>query len=389
MTKILHTSDWHLGHVLYGYDREDEQRHMLRQVQDIVSREQPDIFLLPGDIYHNAQAPAPVQRLFADTLVNLHALAPKMDIVVTAGNHDSGARHDIFRTPWEQFGVHSFGVLDRDHLLDHHILHFPGKAWIIALPYFYSNQETFKAVYSSLVAEVSARNTGQEPVVAMAHITVSGADFHGHRLAGADSVGGLDAFSSEKLEEGVDYLALGHIHHAQNVGDDPRMRYSGSPLAVSFDENYEHSLSLITLNRHGDEPELTTIPLEPLRQLKTLPQRGFAPWEELLETLKDLPDEDDSYIRLNVTAGSTLPATPNVDVMQAVKGKQCRFCLINLEHREDEELERSQMNVQQFQQASPLDIIKRYARETQTPFTDDMETLFRQVMNEVKTEEED
>ena len=90
--KILHTSDWHLGHTLYNYDRTEEQLSMLQQIEDIVHNEQPDVFLLCGDVYHTSQPSASVQTMFTDALVQIHHACPSMTIVVTAGNHDSGTK---------------------------------------------------------------------------------------------------------------------------------------------------------------------------------------------------------------------------------------------------------------------------------------------------------
>ena len=62
--KILHTSDWHLGHTLYNYDRTEEQMAMLLQMVDIVREEKPDVFLLCGDVYHTPQPSASVQTMY-------------------------------------------------------------------------------------------------------------------------------------------------------------------------------------------------------------------------------------------------------------------------------------------------------------------------------------
>ena len=389
MTKILHTSDWHLGSTLYGYDRHDEMLAMLRQMEQIVEEEQPDLFLLSGDIYHNAQAPASVQQWLSNFLVTLHDKAPEMDIVMTAGNHDSGARHDIFSKPWSRFRVHSFGLLDRQRLFEHHVLHFPGKAWVVALPYFYANEEGFAQVFNTLMEEVERRNTQLEPVVAMAHITVGGCDFTGHRRVGTATVGGLDAVDAGRLKGDPDYVALGHIHHAQWLGHSHRWRYCGSPLPVSFDENYEHSVSIININHHGDEPTLEKIAIQPLRPLKTLPEKGFGQWDEVIRTLKEFPEDEEAYIRLNVNAHDDLPPTPDVEARQAVEGKRCRYCVINIEHTEAEERIQHDMDIHDFRHAEPVDIIKLYTKETEQPFTDDMEKLFAQVVDEVRAEEKE
>ena len=110
--KILHTSDWHLGHVLYGYDRTNEQHAMLDQMADIVEKHKPDLFLLCGDVYHTSQPSAAVQTMLTDGLVRIHNAYPEMTIVMTAGNHDSGTKHEIFKTPWRALGVYAIGQLE-------------------------------------------------------------------------------------------------------------------------------------------------------------------------------------------------------------------------------------------------------------------------------------
>ena len=99
--KILHTSDWHLGHTLYNYDRTEEQQDMLKQMVDIVVEQKPDVFLLCGDVYHTSQPSASVQTMLANALVRIHDAHPQMAIIMTAGNHDSGSKHEIFRIPWQ------------------------------------------------------------------------------------------------------------------------------------------------------------------------------------------------------------------------------------------------------------------------------------------------
>ena len=74
--KILHTSDWHLGHTLYNYDRTEEQMAMLLQMVNIVREEKPDVFLLCGDVYHTPQPSAAVQTMFTNALVEITVLLP-------------------------------------------------------------------------------------------------------------------------------------------------------------------------------------------------------------------------------------------------------------------------------------------------------------------------
>lgn len=93
--KILHTSDWHLGHMLYNYDRTAEQGAMLYQMIHLVERHQPDVFLVAGDIFHTSTPSASVQTMLAEAIVEIHKACPEMTIVLTAGNHDSASKHEI------------------------------------------------------------------------------------------------------------------------------------------------------------------------------------------------------------------------------------------------------------------------------------------------------
>mgnify|MGYP000320360227 CR=1 FL=1 len=97
--KILHTSDWHLGHTLYNYDRTAEQQAFLRQLTRIVTEEQPDAMVVSGDIYHYSSPAAATQKMYTDAMLNIHQACPGMAIVVTAGNHDSSSKLDDRQQP--------------------------------------------------------------------------------------------------------------------------------------------------------------------------------------------------------------------------------------------------------------------------------------------------
>ena len=133
--KVLHTSDWHLGHTLYNYERSEEQQAMLDQIVRIVAERQPDLFLLCGDVYHTVQPTAATQQLFINALMRIREAAPAMKILVLAGNHDSATRHEIFRTAWEALGVTAIGLLNRDASPDHYMLELPGKGFVVGVPY--------------------------------------------------------------------------------------------------------------------------------------------------------------------------------------------------------------------------------------------------------------
>ena len=126
--KILHTSDWHLGHTLYNYDRSREQQAFLQQLTRIVAEEKPDAMVVSGDIYHYSTPSASTQK-----------------IVVTAGNHDSSSKLEIDSSLWNHFGVKVVGNIERNQEevnLEKHIVEVKDergilKGYIIAVPHVY------------------------------------------------------------------------------------------------------------------------------------------------------------------------------------------------------------------------------------------------------------
>lgn len=200
MMKILHTSDWHLGHVLYGHERLEEQRTMLDQMTRIVKKEQPDAMVVCGDVYHLSQPSASVQTMLSEALVSLRLACPSMAIVVTAGNHDSGSRHEVFRTPWRALGVHAIGNLHRD-APEEHIIEVAGKGFVVAVPYAHERNIP-EGFFQRLLDLTAERNTGGLPVVLTAHTTVRGCDFLGHENVRDSVVGGIDSVDVSAFAEG-------------------------------------------------------------------------------------------------------------------------------------------------------------------------------------------
>lgn len=389
MFRFIHTSDWHLGHVLYGHDRLAEQRVMIDRIVGIVSDEQPDALLISGDIYHTAQPSASAQSLFTDAMVRLRQACPAMSIIVTAGNHDSASRHEVFAPAWDMLGVHAVGMLDIDHP-DRHIFRIGDRGIVVALPYINARHD-IALISARLMARVTEINPDDLPVVIMAHTTVTGSEFTGHDDAGEHTVGGIDAVDIREFGSGYDYLALGHIHCPQWVrGTATRCaRYSGSPLAVSFDEAYEHSVSLVTIDSAGCEPQVRTIPVESSRPLVTLPAEGFAGRDEVLGLLRSFPDDIDAYIRLKVSVDDTLPPSFVDEVNDTIAPKKCRLCLINTMREATAGHDAPQLSVSELQSKRPADIFEMYMAGVGKPVTDDLRELFETVVRSVTEEARD
>ena len=387
--KVLHTSDWHLGHTLYGYDRSEEQQSMLNQMVEIVAKEQPDVMLVSGDVYDTSQPSAAVQRMFSEGMLKIREACKEMKIVVTAGNHDSGSKHEINQELWQCMGVEMIGTLNRDEAQwEHYIIEIKDKGYVVAVPYVYERNMP-EELFQKLLDKVVERNSKNLPVVMMAHLTVKGSNFSGHEQADERIVGGIESCGLEMMGEGYDYLALGHIHKEQFIkGSEERVRYSGTPIAVSFDEAYSHSVTMVEIAEHGMKPEVRTIEIENIHPLVTLPSRGYAEWNEVMNELMTYPDDIASYIRLNVKIKDFLPYEAKEMVEETVKEKQCRFCYINPCEKEENEGEGEfqAMNVAELQRRTPMEIAELYAKDKGLDFDEEMQGLFNEVLHDIEDE---
>lgn len=392
--KILHTSDWHLGHALYNYDRSREQQAFLEQLADIVAEEQPDAMVVSGDIYHYSSPAASTQRMYTDAMLQVHLACPEMTIVVTAGNHDSSSKLEIDSSLWHHFGVRVVGNIERTQEevnLEKHIITVGEKGYVVAVPHVYPQnfpmldtdtprEQRQARFFQALLDEVEKINIEQLPVVLMAHLSIEGSDRSGHD----ESIGGIEYVPLNSLGSGYDYLALGHIHCPQNIkGSNHRARYCGTPIPVSFDETFPHSISIVELER-GEEPRIRTREIVNPMPLVTLPSQP-VPFEEALKLLQEYPEEKAAYIRLNVLIKDYLAPDCNELASNAAKGKACKYCYIKINREQQTADSRTKhISIQEIHEMAPLEIAKLYYQEAEGEEMDEelcqlMETAVQRV----------
>ena len=394
--KIIHTADWHLGHVLYNYDRHEEQQSMLEQMVEIVEAEQPDVFILAGDVFDNAQPSAAIQTMLSDALVKMHRANPDMAIVSIAGNHDSGSRHTIFHSAWKILNVIVLGNVYREETdFSKYVVEINDKGYVVAVPYA-AERNTPDRFFERLQEYVAEKNAEKQlPVIMTAHLAVSGGDFKGHDNASELVVGGLDCQDLSVFGEGYDYVALGHIHRAQFIrGSEKRVRYSGTPIAISFDEvesGNEHSVSVVEIDKHGDLPRVRTIAIHNPHPLVNIPAEGFAEWDEVKSLFAEYPADIPSYIRLNVSVNSFLPPLANDEAVQISRDKQCRFCFINAKRNviQQQGSEHRQFTTSEFQHLTPMQVAEFYLESKNIEFSDDLKEMFEEALKVLNETAED
>ena len=238
--RLLHTSDWHLGRTFYRESLIDAQRAFLEHLLTVVQEREVDAVLVAGDIYDRAIPSLDAVALFDHALNSLADL--QVPVIMISGNHDSPQRLGVTSRLIERAGIH----LRTDPATCHTpaVLHDAhGPVAFYGLPYlepFLTREEmeadkpTHEAVLGAAMdrvrADLATRPAGTRSVV-LAHAFVTG----GHTSDSERDItaGGIPTVPAAVFE-GIDYVALGHLHRPQKVTD--RIRYSGSPLAYSFSE---------------------------------------------------------------------------------------------------------------------------------------------------------
>lgn len=342
--KIIHTSDWHLGHRLYNYDRSDEEADFFRQLAELVEKEHPDALVVSGDVFHTGAPGNDVAKNFTDSLLAVVSCCPGMETVVIAGNHDSYSRLVVDEALWKHCRVHVFGTPAEDEsgnaVLDGNIVELPGKGYIAAVPFCHARNfpmvpgtdENDRAAtyFAALSARVVERNAAKLPCVLVAHLAV-GKDTS---FTGQDRqcvIGGEECVDPETLGSGYDYIALGHIHCPQWVKGGGRIaRYCGTPRAIHFDETYPHGVDVVEVAA-GREPAVRVVEFKPLHALDTMGGADGTAFEDVLAQVAGVTLPQDTYVRLNVRLGvGELPGPDWTErARKACLAKRLRFCLNN------------------------------------------------------------
>lgn len=299
--KFIHLADLHLGKSVAAFPMLEEQRSLLfGQVLPAAQELEPDGVLIAGDVFDRANPSAEALALFDDFLVALNRLPKRPEVFVISGNHDGAERIAYGARILGQSGLHMSPVYDGD--IRPVVMHDDyGPLDVYMLPFVRTSTVKDRFPDEEIASENDAvaaavRHMGIDPArrtVCLAHQFVSGATVSG---AEETAVGGLDCVSAD-IFDGIDYVALGHIHRPQQIT--PAIRYAGSPLKYSFAEvGHKKSLTVVDIRGKGDV-SISERPLMPVHD-----------WFDLRGTFRELASEDfrarhpeyaQGYLRITLT----------------------------------------------------------------------------------------
>jgi exonuclease SbcD len=316
--RIIHTADWHLGQFFYSKSRAIEHQAFLDWLLDQIVQHQVDALIIAGDLFDTGSPPSYAREMFNRFVV---ALQPSgCQLVVLAGNHDSVAtlnesrellaclNTQVITSATPQGEQQVLTLKQRDGA--------PG-ALLCAIPYLrprdilrsqagqsgrekqVSLLEAIAQHYQLCFAAAQDQRDAlalKLPIIATGHLTTVG-------VSKSDSVrdiyiGTLDAFPAQAFPP-ADYIALGHIHRAQRIANSEHIRYSGSPIPLSFDElGREKSVFLLELSASLDAVTPLTIPLfQPMQMLKG----SMAEIEHQLTQFSESSSEQPTWLDIEIT----------------------------------------------------------------------------------------
>ncbi len=313
--KFVHTGDLHIGKIVNGFSMIEDQRYILKQVYEISRREKADALVLAGDIYDRAIPPADAVVLFNDFLTDM--VRAGIPVLMISGNHDSPERLGFADAILEEEGIYIAGVY-KEELKKVEIADTYGNVSFVLMPFVKpasvgaktsgeavgnmlsmekggkegnidkddmdkdnTNKEGEDGIRRVLVTHYFVTDQGREPELSDGETTIH--------------VGGLDNVEAS-LFDGFDYVALGHIHKPQKIGE-REVYYAGAPLAYSFSEaGQEKGINLIEMGKKG-EVTMRRIPIKPLHEMRRI--RGKL--QELMQPEVVGAAQAEDYIRAELT----------------------------------------------------------------------------------------
>lgn len=310
--KILHTSDWHIGSTLYGRKRYDETEQFLQWLVETIKNHSIEALLVAGDVFDTSTPSNTAQELYYRFL-NEVSRTNCRHVIVTAGNHDSPSFLDAPKVLLKAFNVHVVGSAAEKGGFEVLVLKdgdSKPELIVCAVPFLrdrdvrqssegesYQDKENrlvegiishYQKAYEEACKEQNDLDKSL-PIVGMGHLFIAGSSIY-KRLGEASGerdlyVGNLGQVPADRLPS-FDYFALGHLHIPQKVACNEVIRYSGSPIAMNFDEIHQQK-SVVLVDIEDQHVDVQTIPVPAFRQFEQIK----GDWNSIENTINKLKEE--------------------------------------------------------------------------------------------------
>jgi len=299
--RVLHTSDWHVGKLLRGMSRIEEHRAVLGEIAEIAQRERPDLVLVVGDLFESMAPPPEATAVVWDALVALRDTGAH--VVVVGGNHDQQAQLESVAPLFCRLGITVLGLpaareraaleIEGVQLV---MLPWVSQRWAVRTEQLMgataaATAQFYAARVAKLLEWLCAGFRADTVNIVAAHCMVQGG-----RLGGGERDAQLiDDYSvpAAAFPAAANYVALGHLHRAQQIPGAAPIWYSGSPVQVDFGEERDVKQVLLADIPAQGATKVSPVPLTRGWVLRTI--RG--PLDELAAQASKVGD---AWLRVEV-----------------------------------------------------------------------------------------
>lgn len=405
--KIIHTADWHIGQLFHEYDRTIEHRDFLDWLCKYLNESDADVLLISGDIFDHANPSATSMKLFYSFLNKATTCNPHLQIIVTAGNHDSASRLEAPKPLIESSNIHIVGVVEKtsDGKINYEKIAVPLKnraneikGWCIAAPFLKKGDypqikdcekdysEGIKTFYEEALQFIKNKNDNTA-IIAMGHLHAQNATTSDSDKVERTIVGGVECLSAEIFKSEICYVALGHIHKAQRIGGAEHIRYCGSPLPMSFSEiNYKHQLIVFDIN-DGIVSNINPVEVPVSVNLKSVPA-SHKILEEVLTEIEMMDpysghQDYSPYLQIKVLANGPDPSRRH-RIEEALKDKKYRFVRIDIKHPEANKRSLEVFTKADLDNLDPVTVFKNaYSKKYNAEAPETLLKMFNNIRNEL------
>lgn len=302
--RILHTSDWHLGQHFMGKTREAEHRAFIQWLLETLDKESIDALIIAGDVFDTATPPSYARTMYNQFVVALQKTHCKQ-LIIVGGNHDSTSTLNESRELFACLNTTVIGGLTdnpEEQVITLRDSSGIRSAIICAIPFIRPRevlesqageqgsdkqqalQTAIAQHYKNIFHLAQKQANSTLPIIATGHLTTVGGQV-------SDSereiyIGSLSAFPSSAFPK-ADYIALGHLHRGQMVAGQEHVRYSGSPIPLSFSETTSQKQVLLVDFEENHLSRITPLAVPEFRELKIL--KGSL--EEIEKQLSEIPEK--------------------------------------------------------------------------------------------------
>ncbi len=324
--RILHTSDWHLGRMLYGRRREEESQQFLNWLTQTIQQQQIDVLLVAGDIFDNG---APANWAVSQYYRFLAGISTTdcRHVVITAGNHDSPSFLDASSELLDALDIHVVSYADD---LEKEVITLKDKTGrpeliVCAVPYLHDRDlrkteagesqadkdwktlQGIRAHYADVtaIAEKIRTASGENiPIVAMGHLFTAGGRVEKEDGVREFYVGGLGKVGVDAFPSALGYVALGHLHVPQVVNGQETIRYSGSPMPMGFNEAMQTKQVCLVTGKDDGIASVETIAVPRFRKLESIQ----GDWQSIIERINTLKAQQEPvWIEVIYDGKETMP----------------------------------------------------------------------------------